>query len=242
MTRLTNGGIIGKITTTPTTSSAIGKWNLSDQFIYKHQNMWTGGRIPPITTSLLSVYDGDSWNGSSWLDIYGSYHATTIRGTINNVSTTGNGASKTFNALSGNTGAGLQFPTGILPATYTLFHVTRTTGASARIVTGSNNNWLSTHWGGRSGVAYHEGWVTSSENYLHGNNWVYSTDQNYLLRTNGVSRGTGSPGASTNLSINHGTYAEYSDWACALVVVYNRTLSSSEYIEVENWIQSKYGV
>jgi hypothetical protein len=199
-------------------------------------------RIPPITSGLLSVYDADSWNGSSWQDIYGTYHATTIRGTISKQSNSGNGSSKIFNTLAGSTTSGLQFPAGILPATYTLFHVTRTTGTRSRIVTGSNNNWLSTHWFGRSGVAYHEGWVTGTENYLHGDNWVYSTDQNYLLRTNGVSRGTAGGGVSTNLTINYGTYAEYSDWATTFLAVYNRTLNSTEYIEVENWIKDKYGL
>jgi len=33
MPRLTNGGIIGKNATNPSLSSAIGKWNLSDQNI-----------------------------------------------------------------------------------------------------------------------------------------------------------------------------------------------------------------
>ena len=47
MARLTNGGIIGKNVTTPSSSSAIGKWNLSDQNIYRHQNLWTGG--PPLS-------------------------------------------------------------------------------------------------------------------------------------------------------------------------------------------------
>jgi hypothetical protein len=72
--------------------------------------------------------------------------------------------------------------------------------------------------------------------------WFYSTDQNSLYRSNGVTRGSGGGAASTDLSINHGAYPEYSDWACALVIVYNRTLNSSEYIEVENWIQSNYGI
>lgn len=243
MARLTNGGIVGKLTTTPTSSSAVGKWNTSDQFIYKYQNLWTGSRIPPVTTNLLAVYDGDSWNGTSWQDIYGGYHATTIRGTITSATTTGNGASKSFKALSGNTGAGLQFPSGILPATYTLFHVTRTTGTRARIVTGSNNNWLSAHWGGRSGVAYHEGWLTSSENYLHGDNWVYSTDQNSLYRSNGTTRGSSGGSASTNLSVNHGTYTgEYSDWSCAFVAVYSGTMSSTDYLTVESWIANKFGI
>lgn len=202
----------------------------------------TDSRIPPITTNLLAVYDGNSWTGSQWSDIYGSYHATDIRGTITSANTTGNGASKTFKALSGNTSAGLRFPSGILPSTYTLFHVTRTTGTRQRIITGSNNNWLSAHWGTRSGVAYHEGWVTSSDNYIFNDNWVYSTDQNYLYRGNGTTYGTSGGGASTNLSVNYGAYSEYSDWSCAFLAVYSGTMSSTDYTTVENWMKNKYGL
>lgn len=198
-------------------------------------------RIPPITTNLLAVYDGDSWTGSSWQDIYGTNHATTIRGTITaSTQTPSNGASKTFTAISGNTSAGLRFPAGILPATYTLFHVTRTTGGTrARIFSGFSNNWLSGHWSNGSGIAYHEGWLTDQAN-RHGNNWFYSTDQNSLYRSNGVTRGTGG-GASTSLSINHAG-SEYSDWSVALTLVYSGTMSAADYQTVEAWIANRFGI
>jgi hypothetical protein len=199
-------------------------------------------RIPPVTNGLLAVYDGDSWNGSSWQDIYGTYHATTTRGTITSANATANGSSKSFTAIYGDVNAGLQFPAGILPSTYTLFHLTRTTGgARFRIFTGSNNNWLSGHWGGGSGVAFHEGWLTGQPD-THGNNWFYSTDQNSLYRSNGVTRGTGGGGASTNLTINYGTYTEYSDWSVAFVAVYTGTMSATDYGIVESWIASRYGI
>jgi hypothetical protein len=62
-----------------------------------------------------------------------------------------------------------------------------------------------------------------------------------LYRSNGVTRGTGG-GASTNLSINYGTYAEYSDWSVAFVAVYNGTLSATDYGIVESWIANRYGI
>ena len=46
MARLTNGGIIGKNATTPSAISAIGKWNISDQNIYKGQNVWAKLAVP----------------------------------------------------------------------------------------------------------------------------------------------------------------------------------------------------
>jgi hypothetical protein len=205
-------------------------------------SMAGASRIPPITTNLLAVYDGLSWNGTSWRDVYGSYHATTIKGTVTTADATGNGATKTFKTLQGATTAGLRFPAGILPATYTLFHVTRTTGgARGRIVTGTGNNWLSGHWGGGSGIAYHEGWLTGQPN-THGNNWFISTDQNSLYRSNGITRGSSGGSASTSLTINDGNFAEYSDWQCAFVCVYSGTMSAANYAIVESWISEKFGI
>jgi hypothetical protein len=199
-------------------------------------------RIPPITTNLLAVYDGLSWDGTKWNDIYGSYHATTIKGTVTTTDVTGNGATQTFRTLQGATTAGLRFPAGILPATYTLFHVTRTTGGTRkRIVTGVGNNWLSGHWNGGTGVAYHEGWLTTQPD-LHGNNWFISTDQNSLYRSNGVTRGSSGGSASTSLTINDGQYNEYSDWQCAFICVYSGTMSATDYGALELWISQKFGI
>jgi len=237
---MANGNVIGKINN-PTSLSASGIWRLEDVHDALRTLTWPADRIPPITTNLLAVYDGTSWDGTKWNDIYGSYHATDIRGTITTTDVTGNGATKTVKALQGATTAGLRFPSGILPATYTLFHVTRTTGGTkARIVTGSNNNWLSGHHGGNSGVAYHEGWLTEGDK--HGNNWVLSTDQNSLYRSNGVTRSSSGGSASTNLTVNYGTYSEYSDWQCAFLCVYSGTMSAGNYASVESWLSTRFGI
>lgn len=201
-------------------------------------------RFPPITSGLVGLYDFSSWTGSQWQDVSGNgNHATSITGTISTAAVSGNGSSKTINCLSGGTSAGLRFPSStILPSTYTLFHVTRYTGgARQRIITGVNNNWLSGHWGGAAGVAYHEGWLTDQTD-RHVNNWVLSTDQNSLYRSNGVTRGASGGSASTQLSVNRGAHAEYSDWNCATVIVYNRTLTAAEYGSVESWLSSLYGI
>ena len=62
MARLTNGGVIGKITTTPTISSAIGKWNISDHIIYKQQGLWT--RNTPNVEYLVIAGGGGTSGGA----------------------------------------------------------------------------------------------------------------------------------------------------------------------------------
>ena len=199
-------------------------------------------RTPPITSGLVGLYDAQSWTGTQWSDISGTgNHVTNITGTVSAVNVSGNGSSLTIPALQGNTSTVVRWPTAtILPATYTLFHVTRYTGGTRqRILTGSNNNWLSGHWGALSGVAYHEGWITQLSSSIHGDNWVLSTDQNSLYRSNGVTRGSSGGSASTQLTINHN---EVSDWNITFVAVYNRTLGLAEYQQVESWLSSRYGI
>jgi hypothetical protein len=156
-----------------------------------------------------------------------------------------------FPFLYGGTTDGLTFPTTVMTTTsnHTLFHVARyykPSGAPSRgrIFNGATLNWLSGFRSNRSGVAYHGdspngGWVTPITD-LHGNQWVLSTDQRNMYRSNGTDRTSSgySNGASDQLTIN--TRYEYSDWAVAEVIIFNRELTSTEYLSVEAYLTAKY--
>lgn len=197
--------------------------------------------VPPVTSGMVGLYYGDNFTaGSQWTDLSGSgNHVTSFTGTPVNSSVTLNG----LKALSGGTGDGLRWSTSILPTTYTLFHIARYNGATqARIFDGVASNWLSGFHGAKSGVAYHMNWITGTTD-VHGSNWVLSTDQNSLYRSNGVNRTIAAPGSPSNnqLSINWGFFTgERSIWAVACVIVYNRTLSASEIAQVECWLNRRY--
>lgn len=199
---------------------------------------------PPVS-GYIGWYYADSWTGTQWTDMSGSgNHVTTISGTISKTTVTGNGSTKTITTLQGNTTANMTFPVGILPSTYTLFHVARLTGgARQRIFNGTDQNWLSGFWNGNTGCAYHNGWLMSASD-IHGNNWIYSCDQNSLYRSNGTTRGTTGAAAPSyaRLAINTGAYAENSDWQVAEVIIYNSTLSSTNYQAVESYLANKYGI
>jgi hypothetical protein len=202
--------------------------------------------MPPVTSGLIGLYTGESWTGTRWTDLSGSgNHATTIRGTI---------STSTLNSLTtltGATTAGLRFPSTILPSTYTLFHVTKYNGSTrGRIIDGYSGtvNWLSGFHSSKSGVAYHGNtgsWMTGITD-LHGLNWVISTDQKNVYRSQGVSRTNAgfSTGVSDLISINHGdaVATEPSDWACACVIVYNRELTTNEIVQVETFLNRRYSV
>jgi hypothetical protein len=83
-----------------------------------------------------------------------------------------------------------------------------------------------------TGVAYHGKWITDVVD-RHGTNWVLSSSSHLLYRSNMVTRSTttGSMSVSFNWSINY--YSQNSDWAMAVLLYYNRTLTLSEMQPVE---------
>jgi hypothetical protein len=197
------------------------------------------------TSGLIGYYVADSYTGTQWTDLSGkNNHATVIRGTPTKVDSALNRQSK----LTFTTNDGITFPSGILPPTYTVFHIARYTGTtSGRIFTGTSTNWLSGFWNGYAGVAYHNNWITPFTNW-HQTNWVLSTDQNALYRSNKVKRSEdttppGNPSYDT-IAINAGSIspAEVSTCEVCCLLVYNRTLTQTEYVNIENELSSAYGI
>ena len=185
----------------------------------------------PITNGLVGWYKGEAWNGTSWPDLSGNGNDCTVtKGTVR----------RTFDYIYGGTGDGLQFPAAILPSTYTLFHVARYNGSSrGRIFDGVTANWLSGFWSSKTGVAFHDGWLTQeSTTSFPLNEILISTDQKSLYRGNGIDLTINSvTGYNKQLSINHGYFTgERSDWAVWEVIVYDRELSLEEIKFVESYL------
>ena len=96
---------------------------------------------------------------------------------------------------------------------------------------------------------YHNGWLNSG-NQGTNTDWIQATDSRQLCRYNrGTGRYTGGGNLSPNgIAINNAGSGgccnanERSDWATAEIIVYNRTLSESEMILVENYLYNKYKV
>jgi hypothetical protein len=172
-------------------------------------------------------------------------------------------ASKTLPSLYGETTASITFPTGVLPSTYTLFHLTRynKNTKGKRIFTGTTTNWLSGFWGdaGFQGVAYHNGWMCNVQDfypYPSGTpQWLLVSDQNSLVRSStmdhalfGSINPSGPAGAfgqtyDSAISINKVGYSsEPSTWANQLTLVYNRTLTTKEMQQVEDYISTRFKV
>lgn len=211
----------------------------------------TTNKIP--MNGMIGWYDGDSWVASSkvWADKSPcGNHVTNVNGTINYTENGINGHS----FLSGGTTAKISFPLGILPDNYTLFHVCRYNGATkrrifSRLYDTYGTDWLSGFHVGRSGIAFHNTWITNTDApdtlAYHVDDWVLSTDQPNEYRSQGKSRRNG-VAATVNgipISINGGSAGlETSDWACAAVIIYDRLLTPDEIITVEKYLEGKYGL
>jgi hypothetical protein len=197
---------------------------------------------PPSYPGLVCWQDRSSWDATSgtWADMSGrGNNGYRTAGTVT--------VQPTF--ITGTTATGMLWPT-LLPQPYTFFHVAKYNNAvlgtnTGRIFNGVNINWLSGFWQSRSGVAYHHGWLSIANQ--HSLNWVMSTDQPYMYRSNGTLRNdTNASGGDVPLTgniprgINILSSGEVSDWAVAEIIVYNRTLSSTEILAVEAYLRAKY--
>lgn len=225
--------------------------------------------LPNTISNLAGWYQADTWNGSNWPDSSGNGRTATNTWQAGNIvkstSYSGEmGSTKVFTTLHANANGGIRFSEdfNLTPNSYTLFHVARRYGNTSggdtanrgRIFDGFGDNWLSGFWNGQAGVAYHNGEVNNISFDYHGNNWVISTDQYNLYKSNGVNRtgdngatGPGTMSGNTILSIHYGnssgpTGNEDSTWVCSEVIFYTRQLNSTEIQNVEGYLANKYGI
>ena len=181
----------------------------------------------PVTSGMLSNFTAANFSANTWTNsaVGGSGNAT-ASGTASVVSIAANafGNTKAFQAVQGARADSIDFGNAALPATYTLFTVARynpsnptdyaagdynNSSGRNRIFSSKTGNWLSGFWAGYSGVAYHDGWKTSSSIDTHQNNWVLSSDVSAPTYRSTVynsysSKGTSVSTTNTADSVAHG--------------------------------------
>ena len=231
--------------------------------------------VLPVTSGLLANFTADNYNASTkvWTNSAsgGSGDATATAGAPTKVSISANsfGNTKAFQAVEGVKTDTIDFGMAALPATYTFFSVARYNPATStdysngattssvgrsRIFTSKVGNWLSGFWAGFSGVAYHDGWKTSSTVDTHRNQWVLSSDVASPTYRSSVYRSFSSAGPSTSttntadsvehgLIINGGIFPlETSRFQIAAVISYNRILTAPEVKVMEAYLSDLYGI
>eukprot|EP01083_Nonionella_stella_P286969 976733_1 len=168
-----------------------------------------------------TVYFGSSFdtNTNTWLDISGNC-MNVETGSISNPITTHPNALNGETYISGTSLTQIIFPDDVLPFDWTFFHVARY----------------------NDGIV---GRIFQAYQHIHGYNWVFSTDQRNMYRSNGIDRTT-SPQHSNyasiqyRLSINCGLSASTSDFAIAAIIVFDYELPLNQYECVEEYLVMKY--
>jgi len=142
---------------------------------------------------------------------------------------------------------GLKFPIEVFGKddVYTMFYVARYNGPTkARIFDGTNKNWLSGFYGGTTGVAHHNGWLTNQESKHGPHAWIIGTDAPNKFKTFGEDLVINKDvyNTTSQITVNMGqTYlTESSDWAIKEVIFYNRLLTLNEIAKVESYLIKKY--
>ena len=181
------------------------------------------------------IYSAETWNSSNNIlpDLTGNGRdATTTNVTLNLGQ--GNGAVNNINYLSGDMTSSILWPTGSIPANFTICSVTRYKGTNnGRILHSTTGNWLHGHWHKSRGVAYYEGWKTQNSKGSV-NDWVVCCGQNngsIIVDDVTVAQSVNGAGNMT-LGINRNNASccpnENSDWEFSLVIIWDKTLSTQE--------------
>ena len=207
--------------------------------------VWNPAILRPYLRFEASNYDSSSktWVDSSGNNRHISSSQVTGSPTIK-TTTLGNGANKTFKVLSGGVTDGIKLGNANLNS-YSFFTVARYSGSQQkRIFTGETGNHLIGWWSGKTGLAYHEGWVTETSSN-NNNNWFMITDTWQTFRVNGVKKGNARNSALPQMTINWGNSQfspETSDWEVAEVIMFDRTLSLAEVSLLEEYLGATYGI
>jgi uncharacterized repeat protein (TIGR02543 family) len=199
--------------------------------------------LQPYMRFEASNYDTST---RTWFDSSGnSRHTSLITGnpTLTTTGSNAYGSNKNFSVVAGSSTTKINF-NNVQLTDYTLFNVARYGGSTkARIVQANDNYGLYGFWTGKSGVAWHNGWVTQNSTSLHGDNWVLSTDYYATYRSNGTVRPTINNGETglrpIGINVNG---SEPSDFQIVEVIVYDRQLSLEEIQRVEDYLASTYGL
>jgi Concanavalin A-like lectin/glucanases superfamily/GLEYA domain len=210
-----------------------------------------GPEQPDILSTAYARYHATGYNASSgWSDGTGNSRTVptsqiTSTGFSFTTTSVSNGSSKSFTALQGTTSSRVQFTTSTLTS-YTLFNVCRytTTNRNRLMTSTSADNMLFGHHGSKAGCSYHNGWLTDTSVDLVGNNWLLSTDSQYLYRANGINMTTlGSTVGSTYLpAFGLNQTSELSDFFYADCIIFNSVLTTEQIIDMENYLTQLYGL
>lgn len=186
---------------------------------------------------LTGRYTAESYSTTQkmWKDESGNTNDVRVDGTLN--------VSDDKLYVYGGTNEKFKLADNLFDRQYTIFAVSKYNGDNKRrILTSTEGGWFTGHNGGKSGVAYHDNWITEDMDHF-GDAWVLSTDQRNLYRANG--RRYSGYGLDESFPKDVGVNivsGQESDFAIAEILVYDRELSEANILKVEEFLMKKYSI
>jgi hypothetical protein len=156
-------------------------------------------------------------------------------------SANGNGASANIKFLSGTPTSKIVWPSGSIPATFTICSLTRYSGDNKnRILNGTPTNWLHGHHGNKRSVAHYNDWKTGITNVGTLTDWLTSCGTNSTaisapnnMLYDGVPSGVANGGSAGDVLHINNTY-EPSDYQFSQIIIWDQVLTLDEMKLVSN--------
>ena len=197
--------------------------------------------------------DARAWFKSSmasptWKSAVGDFRAQVVAGSVKVIAEAGHGATKSVNALSGDTISGINFGPILDAPTWTLCTLSRYAGSNrGKILVGGPGNFFHGHRANSRGVAYYDEWVTSDRSKGTIDDWLVMCGTNSGRRayadgvnvaTNDLRGNSGHKHLGINIPPNGGLHEDPSDWRVAEVITWSRSLTGAEMKRVTEYLES----
>lgn len=174
------------------------------------------GKEYPKKENIKGLYTVDSFKDDVWVD---------RKGEMGDLVTSG--LSVEGDAIVGTKESTIEFVSK-LPEKYTFAYVAKYNGDNKkRIFSGKDNNWLSGFHNGNTGVAYHEGWVTSGDNKVT-DDYLVGIDTQSKYYANGEDLTVKGHSARALVTVNLGEFKQLSDFAIKAIIVYDINLEEED--------------
>jgi len=208
----------------------------------------TSGLIVHLDAGVTSSYPG---SGSTWYDITANNNDFTL--TNSPTYSSANRGKFQFNGSNQYASGGPNLSTSDCTTIAIQRYATNNNSSRGRVVNALSNNWLLGIWSNNTSVYYANGWVrtgglgTNTDWHIHAATENYSSDARYFYDNNVYVTGqTPSGGSQGPNGFSIGRYApgnsEYSDCEVAVLLVYNRVLSTTELTTIFDFYKGRFGI
>ena len=217
---------------------------------------WPDYSTVPVTSGLVVHLDAGveasySGSGSTWSDMSGNGNNFTL--TNSPTYSNDNVGKFQFNGSTQYASGGPNLSTSSCSTVVIQRYATNNNSARGRVTAGNGNNWLLGIWSNNTSVYFANGWVTPTSSgtdtdwHIHAARENYAGDSRVFYDNNvAISGQTNTGGSEGPNGISLGRWgaggSEYSDCEVAVLLVYNRIITTVELTTIFDFYKSRFGI